>query len=207
MRINTKAETCVPGLYAAGDNALCAHGYLTGAFTIGEAAAESAAEYVRTVEHAAPNQSVIDAFLAKVERRLAQKENQISVEEFEFKVRRNINDYLASPKTEDKLQRGMKWMDRFMTELDEMVYVEDTHDLIKTLEVENIIVCAKTVRTRSLRTQGKPLGELPLAHRLPRTGRRKLDEAHRDDDGRQPAGYPSRAQGSRTPEFHGGKLK
>jgi len=143
VRINTNAETCVPGLYAAGDNALCAHGYLTGAFTIGEAAAESAAEYVRTVNHVAPNQSVIDTFLAKVERRLAQKENPISIEEFEYKVRRNINDYLASPKTEDKLQRGMEWMDRFMAELDTMVYIEDNHDLIKTLEVENIITCAK----------------------------------------------------------------
>jgi succinate dehydrogenase/fumarate reductase flavoprotein subunit len=33
-------------------------------------------------------------------------------------------------------------MERFRTELEDMVYVRDHHDLFKTFEVENIIQCA-----------------------------------------------------------------
>jgi hypothetical protein len=35
------------------------------------------------------------------------------IEEFEYKLRRIINDYIRPPKNEFKLNRALWWMDRF----------------------------------------------------------------------------------------------
>ena len=78
------------------------------------------------------------------------RKNPIAVEEFEFKVRRIITDYLTPPKNEYKLKRVLWWMERFRSELEEMVYVSDEHDLFKTYEVDNIIQCATMSATASL---------------------------------------------------------
>jgi succinate dehydrogenase/fumarate reductase flavoprotein subunit len=156
VRINEKAESSVPGLYAAGDTSLCARGHLSGAFAYGEISAESASEYAASVNMAELPREQIDAFLEKRDARLEQTRNPVSIEEFEYKVRRIISDYMKPPKNEYKLKRILWWMDRFRTELTEMVYVRDMHDLFKTYEVENIIECAALSATASLeRTESR----------------------------------------------------
>ncbi|MFQ8735991.1 MAG: hypothetical protein ACLSAH_08150 [Bilophila wadsworthia] len=49
--------------------------------------------------------------------KLAQTGGQVPIEEFEYKVRRLINDYVRPPKNEYKLDRALWWMDRFRSEL------------------------------------------------------------------------------------------
>lgn len=141
VRINEEGETNVPGLYAAGDTSLCARGHLSGAFVYGEICAENAGKYARKKTLAPLDVKAVDAVLGKIERRLAQKDNEIDVDEFEYKVRRIIGDYLKPPKNAYKLDRAIWWMKRFRKELDTVVRVEDAHDLFKALEVENIIEC------------------------------------------------------------------
>jgi succinate dehydrogenase/fumarate reductase flavoprotein subunit len=98
----------------------------------------------------------VSEFAAERNERLSRRKNPVSVEEFEFKVRRIISDYLRPPKNEYKLKRVLWWMDRFRSELREMVYVRDEHDLFKTYEVENIIECAYLSATASLeRTESR----------------------------------------------------
>ena len=156
VRINERGESSLPGLYAAGDTSLCARGHLSGAFVYGEICAESGSEFARERGLTEFNPDKVDAFLARREKRLAQGKNPIAVEEFEFKVRRIITDYLTPPKNEYKLGRVLWWMDRFRRELDEMVYVKDMHDLFKTYEVANIIECATMCATASLeRTESR----------------------------------------------------
>ncbi|MCF8042497.1 MAG: FAD-binding protein [Desulfarculaceae bacterium] len=156
VRINERGESSLPGLYAAGDTSLCARGHLSGAFVYGEICAESGSEFARERGLTEFNPDKVDAFLARREKRLAQGANPIAVEEFEFKVRRIITDYLTPPKNEYKLKRVLWWMDRFRRELDEMVYVKDMHDLFKTYEVANIIECATMSATASLeRTESR----------------------------------------------------
>ncbi len=156
VRINEHGESSLPGLYAAGDTSLCARGHLSGAFVYGEICAESGSEFARSHGPAEFNPAKVDAFLARRGKRLAQGANPIAVEEFEFKVRRIITDYLTPPKNEYKLKRVLWWMDRFRHELDEMVYVKDMHDLFKTYEVANIIECATLSATASLeRTESR----------------------------------------------------
>jgi succinate dehydrogenase/fumarate reductase flavoprotein subunit len=142
VRINENGETGIPGLYAAGDTSLCARGHLSGAFVYGEIAAENATAYVAENAAVEPETDQIEAFMQAKEERLAQKNNRIPIEEFEYKVRRIINDYIRPPKNEFKLKKALWWMDRFREELSTMVAVKDIHDLFKVYEVENIIQCA-----------------------------------------------------------------
>lgn len=150
VRVNDKAETSVKGLYAAGDTSLVARGHLSGAFVYGEISAESATEFSKTVDHPVLDTAAVDQFLAKRSARLAQMDNPIAIEEFEYKVRRIINDYLRPPKNAYKLNRALWWMKRFREELSTMVYIKDTHDLFKSYELENIIQCAVLSATASL---------------------------------------------------------
>jgi succinate dehydrogenase/fumarate reductase flavoprotein subunit len=152
VRVNENAETNVPGLYAAGDTSLVARGHLSGAFVFGEIAAEKATEFAASFRDAVLNRNQVDQFLKEREDRMNQKDNPIPVEEFEYKVRRMIDDYIKPPKNEYKLNRAIWWMDRFRRELSEMVCVRDVHDLFKVFEVENIIhsaaLCALASRER-----------------------------------------------------------
>jgi succinate dehydrogenase/fumarate reductase flavoprotein subunit len=142
VRVNEKAETTVAGLYAAGDTSLVARGHLSGAFVYGEIAAESATEFAADAQKTELETDQISAFIKNQENRFNQSGNPIPIEEFEYKVRRIINDYIVPPKNDYKLNNALWWMDRFRKEMKEQVRVRDVHDLFKTYEVENIIQCA-----------------------------------------------------------------
>jgi len=149
--VNEKAATTLPGLYAAGDVSLVARGHLSGAFVYGEIAAEEASEYAR--KHPS-SQGAETPGLTGLKRdllqRMEQKGGEVSVEEFEYKVRRLISDYVTPPKNAYKLNMALWWMDRFRREMREKVRVRHIHDLFKVLEVENIILCASLSATASL---------------------------------------------------------
>ncbi len=142
LRVNEHAETTVPGLYAAGDTSLVARGHLSGAFVFGEISAESATEHASKTEAVELDTDQVAAFMKDRDAKFNQGGNTISIEEFEYKVRRLINDYIVPPKNEYKLNRALWWMDRLRKELVTLVYVRDVHDLFKVYEVENIIQCA-----------------------------------------------------------------
>jgi succinate dehydrogenase/fumarate reductase flavoprotein subunit len=142
VRVNENAETTVAGLYAAGDTSLVARGHLSGAFVFGEIAAESATEFAAANKKTELETDQISAFIKRQEDRFDQSGNPIPIEEFEYKVRRIINDYIVPPKNDYKLNQALWWMDRFRRELKEQVRVKDIHDLFKVYEVENIIQCA-----------------------------------------------------------------
>ncbi|MCU0560603.1 MAG: FAD-binding protein [Desulfobacterales bacterium] len=150
VRVNEAAETSVQGLYAAGDTSLVARGHLSGAFVFGEIAAESATEFAAGGGRTDPDPQQIKAFEDKRRGRLSQTSGAVSIEEFEYKVRRLINDYIRPPKNEYKLNRALWWMDRFRQELCELVRIGDAHDLFKAYEVENIIECATLSAVASL---------------------------------------------------------
>ncbi|UCB48010.1 MAG: FAD-binding protein [Deltaproteobacteria bacterium] len=142
VRVNERAETRVAGLYAAGDTSLVARGHLSGAFVFGEIAAESATEYASRAQTVELDTAQVDAFLKCRDAKFDQSGNPIPIEEFEYKVRRMINDYIVPPKNDYKLNNALWWMNRFRKELVELVRINDVHDLFKVYEVENIIQCA-----------------------------------------------------------------
>lgn len=142
VRVDANAASTVPGLFAAGDTALVARGHLTGAFVFGEIAAESATRHAEGLRTADYDVAQVRKALQDRNARLAQASHPIPVEEFEYKVRRIINDYCVPPKNAYKLDRALWWMERFRQELTGNVRVGDVHDLFKSYEIENIIQCA-----------------------------------------------------------------
>jgi succinate dehydrogenase/fumarate reductase flavoprotein subunit len=142
VRVNERAETTVPGLYAAGDTSLVARGHLSGAFVFGEIAAEGALEFARETRKGEADFETARRVDAYCRERLSQGGNRVAIEEFEYKVRRIINDYIVPPKNEYKLDRALWWMERFRKELSDTVRVGTVHDLFKSFEIDNIIQCA-----------------------------------------------------------------
>lgn len=140
--VNEKAETTVPGLYAAGDVACVSKGHLTGAFVFGEIAAEQAVSFILSHPFPKIDETQIIHLRKKIEKRTNRKGNGIDVRDLEYKVRRLINDYVISPKNAYKLNRWLEWAERFEKEIEDDVLVKNGHELSKVFEVENIIQCA-----------------------------------------------------------------
>ena len=151
--VNDRAETSVPGLYAAGDTSLVARGHLSGALVFGMIGAEQAAEFAKSAPEPRLDGDQVAELLDERKARLGQGANPVPIEEFEFKVRRLINDYIKPPKNAYKLNRALWWMDRFREESRTMARVADMHDLFKLYEVENIIKCAELSAMASLERQ------------------------------------------------------
>jgi succinate dehydrogenase/fumarate reductase flavoprotein subunit len=147
--VDEKAASTLPGLYAAGDVSLVARGHLSGAFVFGQIAAEEATERARKNLKDEFDPKVVENLKKDLGQRMEQSEGDVSIEEFEYKVRRLISDYITPPKNEYKLKMALWWMDRFQQEIREKVRIKNVHDLFKVLEVENIILCAKLSATAS----------------------------------------------------------
>lgn len=139
IRVNAEAWTGVPGLFAAGDVACVPKQHLSGAFVFGEVAAENAIEYCKNTKGVAIDEDRVEAIVQRCETRMDTQDKDIDIQEFEYKVRRLIGDYVPSPKTEYKLERWLQWSEVFKKELEECVLVEDGHDLARLFEVEHII--------------------------------------------------------------------
>ena len=149
--VNDKAETGVPGLYAAGDTACVPFQYLSGAFAFGQIAAENAAAYARSQSQQLPK--LDDDQVRALKNKLARIENSrgnVGVDEFEYKARRMITDYVAPPKNAYKLNRWLTWSKRLTADMSELVGVRSVHDVFKVLEVENIIGCAAVSASAAL---------------------------------------------------------
>jgi len=169
--VNARAETGVPGLYAAGDVACVPKQHLTGAFVFGEVAAEGAVEFIA----AQPPVTLDSDRVKKVEqernRRFTAAGREIGVQELEYKVRRLIGDYVLSPKNEYKLRNWLEWAKRFEAEIQDRILIRNGHELSKLYEVENIVRCATLSATASLERKESRWGD---AHR-------RVDYPKRDD--------------------------
>jgi len=157
--INAMAETSLKGLYAVGDVAAVPWQYLTGAFVFGSIAGENAARHAST-RHA-PEAS--DETVRDERRRLLSHlsvTDGISSAAFEYKLRRMVNDYIAPPKSERKLETALKWIARFRGDLTR-VGAEDLHGLMRVVELHCIIDCAEMSARASLERRESRWG---LAH-------------------------------------------
>ncbi len=148
--VNTRTETGVPGLYAAGDVACVPKQHLTGAFVFGEVAAESAVEFIASSGKAAFDSDRARKIENERNRRFTTSGRDIGVVDLEYKVRRFIGDYLLSPKNEHKLNRWLEWSEIFKSEIHDQVMVRNGHELSKLYEVENIVKCGNFSAMASL---------------------------------------------------------
>lgn len=150
LAVNERAETTLPGLYAAGDSAGVAFQYLAGAFVLGEVAAEEASELARRRHAPALDEGQVAAVEQEIDEAACPKRTGISLDEFEYKIRRIVNDYVVSPKNEWKLQNAIQWMHRFREELPKLVKVTDAHELTRYFETGYIIDSSELSATAAL---------------------------------------------------------
>jgi len=152
--VNERAETSVPGLYAAGDMACVPHNYLLGALTYGKLAASHAVDYIAGV---GPPRDLDDQIASERERVFAplSRPKGIPHHQFEYKVRRLVNDYLQPPKSETRLQAGLAHFSHALLEL-EQVGATDPHELMRVMEGHFIRDCAEMAARASLyRTESR----------------------------------------------------
>jgi succinate dehydrogenase/fumarate reductase flavoprotein subunit len=162
VAVNERGETTVPGLYAAGDMACVPHNYLLGAMTYGEICAENALGYLRAVsggaadggEEAYELPEQIDAERTRL-RRPMERGSGVPPHQYEYKVRRLVNDYLQPPKTANRMNHGLALFERAQEELDE-VSATNPHELMRFVEAGFIRDCAEMAARASLyRTESR----------------------------------------------------
>jgi succinate dehydrogenase/fumarate reductase flavoprotein subunit len=152
--VDERGQTTVAGLYAAGDMACVPHNYLLGALTYGKLCATGALAHAAAVD-----QAPVDGELVEAERRriLAPLDRPHGVphHQFEYKVRRQVNDYLQPPKTATRMQLGLQAFLRASEELEE-VGASNPHELMRVQEAGFIRDCAEMAARASLhRTESR----------------------------------------------------
>ncbi|MBU9464440.1 fumarate reductase/succinate dehydrogenase flavoprotein subunit [Burkholderia multivorans] len=152
--VNARAETTVPGLYAAGDMAAVPHNYMLGAFTYGWFAGQNAADYVAGREFAPVDAAQVETERARVFAPLA-REHGLAPAQVEYKLRRMVNDYLQPPKVTRKMEIGLQ---RFADIAEDIEVIKATHphELMRAAEVRAIRDCAEMAARASLfRTESR----------------------------------------------------
>lgn len=146
--INEKGETTVPGLYGAGDMASIPHSYMLGAFVYGDICGENAAEYAR--ERDLPELDE-DFICAERDRILAplKRSDGIPPNQFEYKARRLVNDYLQPPKVTRKMDIGLARLRAMEADIP-FLYARDAHELLRANEAQHILDCAQMAACASL---------------------------------------------------------
>ncbi len=146
--VNERAETTVPGLYAAGDLACVPHNYMLGAFVYGKLAGESAAEYCSF--HAL---QPVDEIQVEQERKRVwaplEVVDGLPPSQVEYKLRRMVNDYLQPPKVTRKMELGMLRFGEIRKDLS-MLSASNPHELMRSMEIHAILDCAEMAAQASL---------------------------------------------------------
>ncbi|RKS74676.1 succinate dehydrogenase/fumarate reductase flavoprotein subunit [Actinomadura pelletieri DSM 43383] len=154
--VDENARTTVPGLYAAGDLACVPHNYMIGAFVFGDLAGAHAAAH----RPAAPDgpaslpEDQIRAAHELIYRPLRNPDGPPQ-SQVEYKLRRFVNDYVAPPKTQAKLDIAVETFARMETEIAGMG-ARNPHELMRCVEVTFIRDCAEMAARSSLtRTESR----------------------------------------------------
>ncbi|WP_068277588.1 fumarate reductase/succinate dehydrogenase flavoprotein subunit [Aldersonia kunmingensis] len=153
--VDEHARTTVPGLYAAGDLACVPHNYMIGAFVYGDLAGEHAASTLTDLE--APSELPADQLAAAHELiyRPLHNPDGPPQPQVEYKLRRFVNDYVAPPKTSNKLSIAVETFERMRDEIAGMG-AATPHELMRCAEVSFIRDCAEMASRSSLtRTESR----------------------------------------------------
>jgi len=152
--VDENGATTVPGLYAAGDMACVPHNYLLGALTYGQICAEHALDYVKDAGEPAIDDDAVERERERVRRPLERRKG-IPHHQFEYKVRRLVNDYLQPPKTASRMEIELAHFKRAEEELEE-VGATNPHELMRVVECGFIRDCAEMAAVASLhRTESR----------------------------------------------------
>jgi succinate dehydrogenase/fumarate reductase flavoprotein subunit len=130
------------------------HNYLLGALTYGEICADSALQYIKDAPEAVVAPDQVERERVRVTKPL-DRPLGVPHHQFEYKVRRLVNDYLQPPKTCTRMEIGLAHFERAAEELDE-VGATNPHELMRVVECAFIRDCAEMAARASLyRTESR----------------------------------------------------
>jgi succinate dehydrogenase/fumarate reductase flavoprotein subunit len=154
IHINSRGETSVKGLYAAGDCASVPHNYMLGAFVYGKLCGENAADYCAGTGHGRIDAEASAAESARILAPL-QRQGGLTPFQVEYKTRRLVNDYLQPPKVTSKFLIGLRRFSEIREDLGSMS-AAGPHELMRAMEAHSILDCAEMAAHASLfRTESR----------------------------------------------------
>ncbi len=149
--IDTKRETTVHGLFAAGDVAGGSpQKYVTGALAEGEIAAESVLEYIKEVESGEISDAEVNERHSEAEGFLERKNAQFTYEQIEEAMQTVMDSYAGGIKTnyrfnEKQLELADEKIER-LEKLVETLHADDYHELMFIYELrERLTVCRSVI--------------------------------------------------------------
>jgi succinate dehydrogenase/fumarate reductase flavoprotein subunit/HEAT repeat protein len=153
--VDENAATTVPGLYAAGDLACVPHNYMIGAFVFGDLAGAHASGVAgRPAAAGDLPADQIEAARELIYQPLRNPDGPPQAQ-VEYKLRRFVNDYLAPPKTQARLDIALETFERMSAEIAQMG-ARTPHELMRCAEVTFIRDCAELAARASLaRTESR----------------------------------------------------
>lgn len=149
--VDTKRETTIHGLFAAGDVAGGSpQKYVTGALAEGEIAAESVIEYLKNAEPAAITDNEAEKHRSRAESFLTGENPQFTCEQLEEAMQTVMDSYAGGIKTNYRFNE--KQLDLAeekilkLAELAETLHAEDYHELMFIYELrERLTVCRSVI--------------------------------------------------------------
>ncbi|MEV6295427.1 fumarate reductase/succinate dehydrogenase flavoprotein subunit [Streptomyces sp. NPDC051896] len=182
VRVDDRARTTVPRLYAAGDLACVPHNYMIGAFVFGDLAGADAAQYT-AYEGELPADQVREAH--ELIYRPLRNPDGPPQPQVEYKLRRFVNDYVAPPKSGARLSLALEAFERMRADIAAMG-ARSPHELMRCAEVGFIRDCAEMAARASLARTESRWG---LYHdRLDHPGRDDVSWFHHLDLHKSPSG-------------------
>lgn len=148
--VDTKRETTIKGLFAAGDVAGGSpQKYVTGALAEGEIAAESACEYIRSnVPDNIPEEE-LNAHIEEAEKFLFHNKGNFTCEQLEEAMQTVMDSYAGGIKTNYRFNsKQLRLADekiRRIEKLSDSLRAEDFHELMLIYELRERLTVAKTL--------------------------------------------------------------
>ncbi|MFX0022063.1 MAG: FAD-dependent oxidoreductase [Candidatus Hermodarchaeota archaeon] len=138
-----KLKTNLEGLYAAGDQ-LFASDCVGHAAATGYYAGRHAADYALKSNEVSVDQNQIELEKSRIYSFLGKKEG-ISWKEFNMHITRIMQNYCGEIKSEELLNIGLELLEKMEHNEVSMLYARNPHELMRTLEVINILTNAKLI--------------------------------------------------------------
>lgn len=148
--IGLDASTNVPGIYAAGICCGNVRGNITSASVWGDVAGESAAEYVKTVEEYDVSNHPLIAQRTEFYTTLMERTEGAQWLEANSSLQVIMQDYVGlKVRSEDMMRAGIKYLNDLRTYAQKEIGCEDAHQLMRTMELFDLIDLAEAVAITS----------------------------------------------------------
>ena len=150
IEIDLDAATNIPGIYAAGIVCGNVHGNITSASVWGDVAGESVAKYIKTVDdYDIGNHPAVQNHINIYEKLMSRKDGAYWLEA-NSTLQVIMNDYVGLKlRSEDMMRAGIKYLDDLKAYAINDIGCEDAHQLMRTMELFDLIDLAKAVAITS----------------------------------------------------------